>query len=1185
MAGIARIGKGVLAAVALLAIVVGTPVLLVRIGRPLDAVWWLLRRSGGPGDGPGSDGGPDLFDVLFSRDDGTVFLGLLSVVAWLVWAVITVCIVVEAVNAARSLGRRPRTPIRLPGLRVPQAVAAGLVLAAVSMVVAPVRLAATPDDSGTATPPPSQVAVVTAPTNVPVADPGGAADRTTRTDDRGVLTVHDVAAGDHLWALAEQYYDDGGQWRAIARANPVLRHHGPDDLQVGWRLVVPRLDAAGAPSGEGYVVAADGDTLSSLAAEHLGSQRRWIDLYDVNRTVLSDPDELAAGTVLLLPGSDSRTAQHTATGDRTAGQDRAATQQRRAVDVPPVAGEAPATSTGHGSTSAGTSEEPSTRVDPTGTDAVEDVEEAIDPLSVTRGVGGMLAAAMLAGLAVRRIHQLRVRPVGRRISHPGPTGARLAQSFARGQRRDAMLAVDRAMRLLAAHCRAAAMPPPRLQQVHVGRALEMTFGDAVADAPAPFTVDGRVWTIADIAGWLATEDPHPEEVRPWPAVVTIGTTPDDEVVLVNLEDVATLGCDRSPTTAWGTTAAESRTDAAGTDDPDEEPQVDGVLTAIACELSFQPWAAGTRTVVLVDDRDDADWVAALDSPDITVASDADAVIGRLEQRAEAQRAELDGRWGPARRLDPDQADAWAADVVVVLGTLTPTQRARLCRVVDGAGRTTQAVVLVGTDDTRAGLHLDATGAHLELPSPLRHPAPPVTTRPGAAAPTSVEALRPHHVAAGVAVDLTDLLVGTSGPTTPAPWWAGSTVAPPASAVPVDLTATTAAPVSAEPAADDDAGTESTAGEGKSSDEPPVDPESERAVGMRALHGRRARAGDDDATASMLGVPPARAQGPGVPRAEGTSMHDADRGGSADATVVRLPTAREVRERTGRGDNGAGTTAAPGRSADGGKPVDPTSPYPHDRQEVPTVTDHADESSETPLVQLLGPIDLVGAQGTPPTRARKQCIEYCAWLLEHPAATATAMASALVVAEGTRRSNMSRLRSWLGEGEDGPYLPDAYSGRISLHDSVSSDWHHLQLLVGRGVDRAGDGALVAALELVRGAPLADAAPGQWIWAEELRTDIASVIRDIGVELSGRALTAGNPDLARWAAARALVAAPSDELLLGQRIRTEHAAGNRREVDRLAMQLATQSRRLGVDLADETVELLQFVVEGAVRAREV
>ena len=84
---------------------------------------------------------------------------------------------------------------------------------------------------------------------------------------------------------------------------------------------------------------------------------------------------------------------------------------------------------------------------------------------------------------------------------------------------------------------------------------------------------------------------------------------------------------------------------------------------------------------------------------------------------------------------------------------------------------------------------------------------------------------------------------------------------------------------------------------------------------------------------------------------------------------------------------------------------------------------------------------------------KQCLEYCAWILEHPGTTAQAMGAALAVAEGTRRSNMSRLRSWLGADDgDEPYLPDAYSGRIMLHPAVSSDWQRLQILTGRGVNR-------------------------------------------------------------------------------------------------------------------------------------
>jgi len=134
-----------------------------------------------------------------------------------------------------------------------------------------------------------------------------------------------------------------------------------------------------------------------------------------------------------------------------------------------------------------------------------------------------------------------------------------------------------------------------------------------------------------------------------------------------------------------------------------------------------------------------------------------------------------------------------------------------------------------------------------------------------------------------------------------------------------------------------------------------------------------------------------------------------------------------------------------------------------------------------------------------------------------------------------------------------------------------------------LNRTSDDGLRAALNLVRGAPLADAAPGQWHWAEELRTDMISAVRDIGVQLTKRARDAGDLDLARWAAARALVAAPGDELLTVARIRTEHLAGNDAETERLTLQLARQSRTLGVDLDPETVDLLQQVVEGRVRAR--
>ncbi len=242
-------------------------------------------------------------------------------------------------------------------------------------------------------------------------------------------------------------------------------------------------------------------------------------------------------------------------------------------------------------------------------------------------------------------------------------------------------------------------------------------------------------------------------------------------------------------------------------------------------------------------------------------------------------------------------------------------------------------------------------------------------------------------------------------------------------------------------------------------------------------------------------------------------------------------------------------------------------------------------ADHPRVLLLGPTDLVGATGPEPARSRQHLIEFCAWLLEHPDSSPTAMVAGLQVAEGTRRSNLSRLRNWLGDDPDGrPYLPDAYSGRIMLHSAVTSDWHEVQFLLAPGVDRVGDATLLTALEQVRGAPLADAAPGQWHWAEELRTDISSALRDAGVVLTERALARGDIDLARWAAARGLVVAPEDEQLLCARIRTEHRAGNQADVERLVSQVTRQARILGVDLLPETVEVCQKVIEGRLRARE-
>ena len=241
-------------------------------------------------------------------------------------------------------------------------------------------------------------------------------------------------------------------------------------------------------------------------------------------------------------------------------------------------------------------------------------------------------------------------------------------------------------------------------------------------------------------------------------------------------------------------------------------------------------------------------------------------------------------------------------------------------------------------------------------------------------------------------------------------------------------------------------------------------------------------------------------------------------------------------------------------------------------------------TEHPVVKLLGTIELIGARGAPPPRAMKQCVEYCAWLLENPGGTAMMMSDDLMVAEATRRSNMSRLRGWLGvDAHGGAYLPDAYSGRITLHAGITSDWEQLQALIGGGVNRVANASLVHALELVRGAPLADAAPGQWHWAEQLRHDMIATISDIAVVLARRALKAGDLDSAQWAIEKGLAVGSEDEQFAATQIQLAHLQGDDALADRLVMQLTRRTRTLGIDLSEETVTLLQEVVEGRVRLR--
>ncbi len=133
--------------------------------------------------------------------------------------------------------------------------------------------------------------------------------------------THTVRDNESLWVIAEQHYGNGIHFTVIKEANAdVLR--GGDQVFPGMKLTIPDRAAGDASRGSsvramantsqrapaiephtrpGYVRVRKNDTLSELAQRHMGSARRWYELYQANLDVIDDPDWLTVGTMLRIP--------------------------------------------------------------------------------------------------------------------------------------------------------------------------------------------------------------------------------------------------------------------------------------------------------------------------------------------------------------------------------------------------------------------------------------------------------------------------------------------------------------------------------------------------------------------------------------------------------------------------------------------------------------------------------------------------------------------------------------------------------------------------------------------------------------------------------------------------------------------------------------------------------------------
>jgi len=107
-----------------------------------------------------------------------------------------------------------------------------------------------------------------------------------------------VQSGDTLSSIAQNELGDSSRWPEIFALNRATVRH-PDRIFAGQVLILPGPDPI-EPLPRFHIVQ-PGDTLSAIAADELGDATRWPEIFALNRDVISNPDIIVPGQVLLLP--------------------------------------------------------------------------------------------------------------------------------------------------------------------------------------------------------------------------------------------------------------------------------------------------------------------------------------------------------------------------------------------------------------------------------------------------------------------------------------------------------------------------------------------------------------------------------------------------------------------------------------------------------------------------------------------------------------------------------------------------------------------------------------------------------------------------------------------------------------------------------------------------------------------
>lgn len=681
MRGFASRLRGLLASVVIVAVLIGLPWVLVRLGAPAMPAHFDLA---------------ELWRILTNPDDGTLTITLIKVVAWAAWLILAFLIGVEIVARLRHV----EAPT-LRGLGLPQHAARSLVAtaamlfiagssigtAAAAIAAAPVApITATATSGTTSTQASSDATKATAETN-----------EKAKQDAQIATRSYTVQSGDTLWRIADHELGQGKRYHEIVSLNTERLSKGADFLRPGWTLQLPADTNTAAAN---TVVVQPGDTLSAIARDHLGDETKFQQIADASAEIvqadgrhLADPNLIYPGWVLHLePTSAGQAAPQEsaapAPGQTPAPMDAPAeqpSQQARATigvarpdsdnEVAAPAEQMPVSAPA--STATPTASQPTASA----ADATQQDREVVAPapwmLAGLTGGGVMLAGAMALVLKQRRAAQFRARRPGRMISAPPARLARVERTLVTVGERAAptVEALDAVLRNLAASLASAQRPVPAVAAVELSRSHLMLHLVEPCDLPEPWRSDETQthWELESKHVASAALNPNRDGAAPYPQLVTIGQSDDGTVWLFNAEEFGALALTGDQTY----TADFAR--------------------HLIAELTMSRWGRDVR----IDTIAIGDELAGI-NPDRLYhhpAAEAEVVLESVEQHARETQAAQAAADGDADSLGGLRAVAAADRLwesrVVVAGRDTASLAVPLCQTALGAaGHAATAVFVV-----------------------------------------------------------------------------------------------------------------------------------------------------------------------------------------------------------------------------------------------------------------------------------------------------------------------------------------------------------------------------------------------------------------------------------------------------------------------------------------------------------